>query len=47
MGAQFGGFNIAMSGDGLEVTLDFEILYQFEKYEKNVGKICNPSKLLF
>jgi hypothetical protein len=22
-------------------------LYQFEKYEKNVGKNCNPSELLF
>jgi hypothetical protein len=33
--------------NGLKVILHFEILYQFEKYEKNVGKIWNPFELLF
>jgi hypothetical protein len=51
MGAQVGGCAITMSGDGETLCLEwirgFEILYQFEKYEKNVGKICNLSELLF
>jgi hypothetical protein len=54
MGAQVGGFDITMSGDGETLCLEWVRgyfilwnLYQFEKYEKNVGKICNPFELLF
>jgi hypothetical protein len=46
MEAQVGGFDITMSGDGetlsrewvtgLEVTLHFEILYQFEKFGEKI-----------